>query len=154
MKETFSPENFKLKDTIILNGQIGYVETHDDADEIIGIKRVEKIRRLDGSFKETVVDSFAFSKEMEERVGWRNNYASIQMLTGDTPIDMDNLDETRIVSMMGEIESKYYHCYSELTGYLWTTEEYKCGGHDLLQILRSHVGEYVHIEIDLYERIK
>ena len=38
--------------------------------------------------------------------------------------------ETKIVSMMGEVESQYYHRYSDLTGYLWTDEAFKCGGHD------------------------
>lgn len=145
--------DFKLKETIILNGKIGYVDTHDEADEIIGVKRIEKVRRLDGTYKETVVDSFAFSKEMESKVGWRNYYASIQMLTGDTPIDMDHIDETKIVSMMGEVDSEYYHSYSELTGYLGTKEAFSCGGHDLLQILETHCGEYIHLEIELYERI-
>ena len=46
---------------------------------------------------------------MSERCGWRGRYASIQMLTGDTPIDVDHIDETKVVSMMGEVESQYYH---------------------------------------------
>ena len=95
---------------------------------------------------------FAFSKEMESRCGWLDRYASIQMLTGDTPIDMDHIDETKIVSMEGITESEYYHRYSDYTGYLWTEEEFKCGGHDLLKILERNMGKYIHIEIELYSR--
>lgn len=29
------------------------------------------------------------------------------------------------------MESEYYHQYSDLTGYLWTDERFKAGGHDL-----------------------
>lgn len=148
------PDNMKLVETIILNGIIGYCDTYDENDETIGVKVIQKVKRLNGEYADTVVDSFPFTKAMEEKCGWRNKYASIQMLTGDTPIDIDHIDETKIVSMMGEIESKYYHRYSDLTGYLWTTEKFECGGHDIPQILRSHMGEYIHMEIELYEKIR
>lgn len=81
-------EGYKLEDTIILNGKVGWVNTGDDADSIIGIQNIQKVKRFSG--EEIVVsnDGFAFSKEMESRCGWHDRYASIQMLTGDTPIDM------------------------------------------------------------------
>lgn len=145
-------EGYKLEDTIILNGKVGWVNTGDDADSIIGIQNIQKVKRFSG--EEIVVsnDEFAFSKEMESRCGWHDRYASIQMLTGDTPIDMDHIDETKIVSMEGITESEYYHRYSDYTGYLWTEEEFKCGGHDLLKILERNMGKYIHIEIELYSR--
>lgn len=146
------PENLKMVDSIVLNGLVGYCKTHDEGEQTIGVKVIQKVRRLDGTEKETVVDSFPFSKRMQEKCGWRNRYANITFLTGATPIDLDNIDETKIVSMMGEVSSKYYHSYSELTGYLWTEEGFKCGGHDLLDILYSHEGEYIHMEIELYEK--
>lgn len=148
------PEKMRLKETIILNGIVGYCQTHDDANETIGVKMIQNVRRLDGTCKDTVVDQFPFTKEMQEKCGWRGSYASIQMLTGDTPIDMDHIDETKIVSMMGEVYSKYYHRYSDYTGYLWTEEAFKCGGHDIPAILRSHIGEYIHMEIELYEEVR
>lgn len=145
-------EGYKLEDTIILNGKVGWVNTGDDADSIIGIQNIQKVKRFSG--EEIVVsnDGFAFSKEMESRCGWHDRYASIQMLTGDTPIDIDHIDETKIVSMEGITESEYYHRYSDYTGYLWTEEEFKCGGHDLLKILEGNMGKYIHIEIELYSR--
>lgn len=48
--------------------------------------------------------------------------------------------------------TEYYHRYSDYTGYLWTEEEFKCGGHDLLKILEGNMGKYIHIEIELYSR--
>lgn len=146
------PENLKLKETIILNGKIGYCKTGDEHYETIGVQSIQKVKRLNGSVQEMVVSEFPFTKEMEEKCDWLNSYASIQMLTGDTPIDLDHIDETKIVSMMGEVDSEYYHRYSDYTGYLWTEEEFKCGGHDIPKILRSHMGEYIHMEIELYSR--
>lgn len=151
MKAMELPENLELYDTIILNGIVGYCDTHDDNDSTIGVKVVQKVKRLNGDELETVVDSFPFTKEMAEKCGWFGSFANIQMLTGDTPIDIDHIDETKIVSMMGEVDSKYYHRYSDLTGYLWTEEEFKCGGHNIPQILQSHMDEYVHMEIELYK---
>ena len=154
MNEIGRFEEMELVETIVLNGIIGYCNTYDENDETIGIKVVQKVKRLNGEYADTVVDSFPFTKAMEDKCGWRDKYASIQMLTGDTPIDIDHIDETKIVSMMGEVESEYYHCYSDLTGYLWTTEKFKCGGHDIPAILRSHMGEYIHMEIELYEKVR
>jgi len=146
-------ETYKLIDTIILNGKVGLCPTGDENDETIGVSVTQKVKRLNGQIMDTVVDSFALTKEMADKCNWSGNYANIQMLFGDTPIDMDNLDETKIVSMMGDVTSYYYHSYSELTGYLWTEECFKCGGHDIRQILSTHVGEYVHLEIELYKKV-
>lgn len=144
-------ENLELYNTIILNGVIGECETHDENDETIGVKVVQKVRRLDGTEADTVVDSFPFTKAMAEKIRWYDSYASIQMLVGDTPIDINHIDETKVVSMMGEVESEYYHRYSDLTGYLWTDEGFKCGGHDIPKMLRSNMGKYIHMEIELYQ---
>ena len=146
------PENLKLKETIILNGIVGDCKTGDENDYTIGVKTMRQVKRLNGTIENQVVGGFPFTKEMEDKCGWRGSYASIQMLTGSTPIDLDHIDETKIVSMMGEVSSHYYHRYSDYTGYLWTEEGFKCGGHDIPKILRSHIGEYIHMEIELYER--
>lgn len=60
-------EGYKLEDTIILNGKVGWVNTGDDADSIIGIQNIQKVKRFSG--EEIVVSNngFAFSKEMESR---------------------------------------------------------------------------------------
>lgn len=146
-----SRENYKLVDTIILNGIVGFCPTGDENYETIGIKTINKVKKLNGEIIETTIGSFPFTKEMEDKCGWLGRYASIQMLTGDTPIDMDHIDETKIVSMEGIIDSYYYHRYSDYTGYLWTEEGFKCGGHDIPKILNSHIGEYIHMEIELYK---
>lgn len=144
-------KNLKLYDTIVLHGIIGYSKTYDDADTIIGINNEIVVKCFDGTTVKQVLSGFPFSKEMEQKCGWLNSYASIQMFTGKTPIDMDHFDETMIVSMEGYVDSYYYHDYSSYTGYLGTAEGFKAGGHDLIQILSSHMGEYIHMEIKLYK---
>lgn len=146
-----SREDYRLIDTIILNGIVAQCDTHDENYSTVGIQVIQKVKRLNGEFKETVVDSFPFTKEMEEKCGWGKKYASIQMLTGDTPIDIEHIDETKVVSMEGDVRSYYYHRYSDYTGYLWTEEGFKCGGHDIPKILNGYIGKYIHMEIELYE---
>lgn len=38
--------------------------------------------------------------------------------------------------------------YSEYTGYLWTDEELKVGGHDIMREISSSVGKYLILEIE------
>lgn len=146
-------ENLKLRETIVLNGIVGLCRTGDENYETIGVQNIQKVKRLDGTEQTMVVGEFPLTKEMEHRIGWGSCYASIQMLTGNTPIDLDHIDETKVVSMMGLTKSHYYHRYSDLTGYLWTEEGFKCGGHDIYRILASHDGEYIHMEIELYDEV-
>lgn len=148
-----SRENYKLINTIVLSGIVGFCDTYDENVSTIGIKVVKKVKRLNGEEKEAVVDAFPFTKEMEDKCSWGKKFASIQMLTGDKPIDVGHIDETKIVSMEGDVDSYYYHRYSDYTGYLWTEEGFKCGGHDIPKILQSHEGEFIHMEIELYEKI-
>ena len=46
---------------------------------------------------------------------------------------------------VGDVD--YGDAYSEITGYLWTDEEIKVGGHDLLEELRSNKGKYCILSI-------
>lgn len=150
MDKIGTPENLELTERIVLNGVVAECRTGDENDTTVGVKTYQKCKRLNGEIVTSVIGEFPLTKEMEDRVGWRGSYANIQMLFGKTPIDLEHIDETKIVSMMGDVTSEYYHCYSELTGYLWTTEKFICGGHDIPKILRSHMGDYVHMEIELY----
>ncbi len=52
--------------------------------------------------------------------------------------------------LMGLAECDFGSHYSEITGYLWTDEECKIGGHDLIAELRSHVGKWLILEIDIH----
>lgn len=145
-------EGYRLFDTIILNGKIGYCATCDENYRTIGVQTIKKEKRLNGEVIDSIVNDFPFTKEMEYKCDWGNCYVSIQMLFGDTPIDLEHIDEVKIISMEGNVESEYYHHYSELTGYLWTDEGFKAGGHDIPKILESHNEEYIHMKIELYRK--
>lgn len=146
-------DGYYLKDVIVLDGKVDYCDTYDDCCSTIGVKSTMKLRRFNGEVIEQEVGQFPFTQIMADKYSWSDSYASVQMLIGDTPIDMEHFDETLIASMEGLVDSEYYHYYSELTGYLGTKENWVCGGHDIPKILKSHIGEYIHLEIELYRKL-
>lgn len=153
-EKILNKEDVELEERIILNGKVDYVETGDEQNNTIGIVLMNKIKTFSG---ETVISNnygFPLSKEMENKLNWKNCYASVKFVTCDTPIDVEHIEEKIIESYYGLCETQYRHRYSDYTGYLWTDEEFKVGGHDLIKILESHEGEYIHLEIELYKEKK
>lgn len=64
---------------------------------------------------------------------------------------IDELQENLIQTISGYLEADYTDRYSEITGYLWTDEEIKIGGHDLLDIIASNVGKYIYLEVEIHD---
>lgn len=92
----------------------------------------------DGSFvSEMVMD------DMEEL----GRYLSVRYFTSDTEATEQEMAEGFLRTLYGEGDADYGKTYSEITGYLWTTDELKVGGHDLLAELESHAGRFLHLEI-------
>lgn len=58
------------------------------------------------------------------------------------------LKENTLLSLSGSVDANYNNRYSEYTGYLWTDEDLKVGGHDLLNELRSNVGKFLYMEVN------
>ena len=152
MNEIMKPENLELVDTIILNGIVGMCTTYDENYETIGIKSVCEIPTFQGKIIKTESDGFPLTKKMEDKLGWGKYCASVRMVTGSTPIDPTKVEETIIECFEGDAKGEYYHRYSDYTGYLWTEENFIVGGHDIPNILRSHMDEYIHMEIELYKQ--
>jgi len=50
----------------------------------------------------------------------------------------------------GDASCAFFSHYSELTGYLWTDEYCKIGGHDLIAELGSYVGKWLILELEIH----
>lgn len=135
---------------IILNGKIDMINTGDDNYESIGIiPSPLTIIAFDGVVEEGYSRGIIPCKDFEIY----NKVANVRFYIGDSPIsDPDKLDRDRIEYILGKAETDYNHIYSDLTGYLWTDEEFKVGGHDLNEMLYANEGKYIHMEIELYDR--
>ena len=68
----------------------------------------------------------------------------------DTQLDKSVVKEQFLSEMLGFADCEFGHRYSEITGYLWTDEEVKIGGHDLLAELRTYVGKWLTLEIEIH----
>ena len=63
----------------------------------------------------------------------------------------DQASASFLTEIMGVVDSEFGARYSEITGYLWTDEELRIGGHDLIVELSSYIGKWVILEIDIHE---
>lgn len=141
----------ELKETIILNGLIDNVSTHDENDYTIGIKDEKEIKTFGGKVIKTANEGFPFSKAMYEKLDWGNYKTSMRFFISDSKINPDTVEEEYIQQLMGYPDCTYHHSYSDYTGYLWTTERFIVGGHDFLKTLNNNEGKYIHLEIELYK---
>lgn len=72
---------------------------------------------------------------------------SIRYWVSDVRKSLVELEMTTVKTFMGLSKAKYCHTYSDYTGYLWTDEDWKVGGHDLLREIRNYVGKYLYLEV-------
>lgn len=75
--------------------------------------------------------------------------ATVRYYSCDKKFTEEEAQDYFIRKLYGDIDCEYDMAYSECTGYLWTDESLKVGGHDLLRELYSHVGKYVMIVVDV-----
>jgi len=80
-------------------------------------------------------------EELSEEIG--NKFTTVRYYISDKEVTLEQAEEYFIRQLYGEVDADYHMSYSELTGYLWTTEELEIGGHDLLEELKSHIGKYL-----------
>jgi hypothetical protein len=79
----------------------------------------------------------------------RGKQVTIRYWITDKQVTKEEAQETFLKTVMGiATDVTYYARYSEATGYLWTDEYLKVGGHDLLTELRSNVGKWLILEIE------
>lgn len=121
----------------------GYITlgTYGEGEDILYLTEVRGKR--DGYDEEPLAEDI---QEDLERLG---RYISVRYWTRDKPLPDEEMKTEFIVSQLGgEGYARFRQRYSEVTGYLWTDEDLKVGGHDLLAELTSQQGEYCLLEID------
>ena len=75
---------------------------------------------------------------------------TVKYWTSDEEKTKKELQENVIRKLFGDVDAKYNAVYSEITGYLWTDEELNVGGHNLLEEIRSYLGKYIYLEVDIH----
>jgi hypothetical protein len=67
------------------------------------------------------------------------------------PCTPEEASEDFVRRLFGGADTKFGARYSEITGYLWTDEKVKIGGHNLIEELRGNVGKWLILEVTVYE---
>ncbi len=80
----------------------------------------------------------------------KNSNVSIWYLISDKPIPEKEINMELVKYQNGISDSDYGAHYSDMTGYLWTDEEAKVGGHDLIRELQSNLGKFLHMEVKVF----
>lgn len=88
------------------------------------------------------------AETLNETISGRN--VSVRYWISDKEFTKAEAQESAFYTMLGYADTDYRVHYSEITGYLWTDEGVIIGGHDLLAELKSHVGSWLHLEIDIH----
>lgn len=126
----------------IIRGKLLYVRGTGEelGDEFLGIA-------LEGEPDTATI----LSDYVQNLVGWNEaKSVTARYYTSDTAKTREELDDALIREMSGALEADYGARYSEVTGYLWTDDDLRVGGHDLKEELKDHVGEYLHLEIEVH----
>lgn len=87
--------------------------------------------------------AFAYDFPSREQVSVRYAIST----TGIWPETLGEVAADELSLLEGKSESVYGAQYSEITGYLWTDEEAKVGGHDLIAMLENNIGKYLWMEV-------
>ena len=88
------------------------------------------------------------AQEIEEDMDAHGKYLTVRYYISEQELSEERLLEEYLKTIFGIGKVEYHVAYSEITGYLWTDEELQVGGHDLLEELQSHVGKWLHLQID------
>lgn len=106
-----------------------------------------KLETVENNHETITLDGEPIADELKYISG---NFVTVRYYVSDKEATKDELIEDFLVNTLyGNMESEYGARYSEYTGYLWTDDDLKVGGHDLLSELEGATGKYLYMIIEL-----
>jgi hypothetical protein len=126
-----------VAEKIYLRGKInwdGYLNS--DADSCLAIQ--------------TDDENLIFAEFFEENLLGKN--VSVNYYISDKKLSREELEKQHLEKIFGVVDAECYPVYSDVTGYLWTEEKCRIGGHDLFEELFNYEGKYIDMEISIDER--
>jgi len=91
-------------------------------------------------------NSEPFAKDFDELFNGKE--VSVRYWISATEKEIDELKRNMLLKLVGSCEADYHDAYSDITGYLWTDQDAKVGGHDLIRELQSNIGKFLYMEVD------
>ncbi len=81
---------------------------------------------------------------------FESKQVTVRYWTSNKEKTKDEIQESALRKLFGDVEANYNDAYSEITGYLWTDEDLNIGGHDLLEEIRSYLCRFIYLEVDVH----
>lgn len=136
-----------MSDFYVFNGKI--CKVHSGHDDGVGVVITTKQKTFDGDYYECNSTTQPLAQWADETI--RFNKVNLRFYIDDEPINDPTvaLENYIIYAMGGDVDSTFHGVYSDLTGHLWTEEQFKVGGHDIIKILKSNNGKYLHMEVEV-----
>ena len=98
-------------------------------------------------FVSTIHDPLA--EYLKEEIANKN--VSIRYWISKEEVSREDVEIEFMKELEGVADCDWGHYYSDYTGYLWTDEACKVGGHNLIDELKTHVGKYINLDIEIHE---
>jgi hypothetical protein len=80
----------------------------------------------------------------------RKKQVTVRYWITDKPCSREEAIEDHARQIMGLAATKFGARYSETSGYLWTYQQCKIGGHDLIAELEDSAGKWLILEIEIH----
>jgi hypothetical protein len=93
----------------------------------------------------------SLSDPIAEELYWiHNKKVTARYWISDKPCTREEVIDATILTVMGIVKVDFGSHYGEDSDYLWTDEELKIGRHDLLSELKSHVGKWLILDLEVH----
>lgn len=116
---------------------------------LLGLLLTAPADQLAASQWEVVVLAEATYQGMWRRGCW----ASVSYYIADKVMNEDELQEIHLRVLLGDTQVGYGAHYSDLTGYLWTDEDFVVGGHDLIKEWRGLLGKFLYMKAEFHSEV-
>lgn len=101
-----------------------------------------------GCYNVSIGEDEPIAEILQDKINGKE--VSIRYWISNTEKPKQELQETFLKKLFGAVDAEYQDVYSDYTGYLWTDQNLKIGGHDLLEELLSYLGKFIYLEIDVH----
>jgi len=91
----------------------------------------------------------SIDEPLAEELEWMcDQNVTVKYWITDEEVSKDEAQEKFLNKIMGFAVADFSVHYGDWTGYLWTDEDLNVGGHDLLEELKFHDGQFLILEIE------
>jgi hypothetical protein len=123
--------------------------TNGEKDEILSLAPIKTDVSVPANlWYDDEEDTPFISKMVQRGMDRYGHYTTVRYFASPSEFLENEAAERFIRALYGTVKAEYAVAYSEITGYLWTTDDFKVGGHDMIQELKSYLGQYLQLEVD------